>query len=67
MASTFRSCKRSCNPENVIDSQIPDLDFTFLLAWVRLSRGCDLVLIFLTFVLTEMEFLSVDGIIFPMT
>ena len=47
MASTFRSCKRSCNPENVIDSQIPDLDFTFLLTWVLLSRGCDLVLIFL--------------------
>ena len=42
MALTFRSCKRSCKPENIIDSQIPDLDFTFLLAWVLLSRGCDL-------------------------
>ena len=54
MASTFRSCKRSCNPENMIDSQIPDLDFTFLLTWVLFTRGCDLVLIFLTFVFTEM-------------
>ena len=47
MASIFRSCKRSCNPENVVDSQITNLILTRFTGRVFFCRGFDLVSKFL--------------------